>query len=149
MINRAGLVSLCRILNKNHIEYAVAGGYACALNGHIRMTEDIDLLIKDTDENLNNVVKAIHEIFPDLNEKIAPNDIRDNVVLKIIDYMEIDFSIKAWNVTYSDAEHDIKHVMIDGIDIPYLGVDMLIRSKETMREIDQWDVKILREIIRK
>jgi hypothetical protein len=149
MIDHAGLVSLCRILNKNHIEYTVAGGYACALNGHIRMTEDIDLLLKDTDENLSNVVIAIHDIFPDLNEKISPEDIRDNVVLKIIDYMEIDFSIKAWKVTYADAEYDIKHVVIDGVDIPYLGTDTLIRSKETMREIDQWDIKVLKALTKK
>ncbi len=33
-----------------------------------------------------------------------------------------------------------------GVDIPFLGLDSLIKSKDTMREIDQWDVKILLEI---
>ena len=36
--------------------------------------------------------------------------------------------------------------MTEDIDIPFLGLDALIKSKETMREVDQWGVKVLREI---
>ena len=68
------------------------------------------------------------------------------MVLKIIDWMEIDFSIRAWTVDYAGAVDDIEHVLIDGIDVPFLGIESLIRSKSTMREIDMWDVKVLRRI---
>lgn len=126
--------------------YAVAGGYACALNGHVRMTEDYDILLRDDDDNIRKAIEAIRDIFPSIHDAISITDIRDNVVLKIADDIEVDFSIKAWTLDYTGAATDIRHAEIDGVDIPFLGIDALIRSKETMREIDQWDVKVLREI---
>lgn len=146
MIGRGRLAEICGILNARGVRYAVAGGYACALNGHLRMTEDIDILLLNNEENLNRTITAIRDIFPAIEDEITISDIRDNVVLKIVDDIEVDFSIKAWTVEYSGAEADISHTMIDGVDIPFLGIDSLIISKETMREVDQWDVKVLREI---
>ena len=35
---------------------------------------------------------------------------------------------------------------IEGIEIPNMGIDVLFKSKDTYREIDKWDVKILNEI---
>jgi len=75
MIDKSLLARVCGVLNRHSVKYAVAGGYACALSGHIRMTEDID--------------------------------------------------------------------------IPFLGLETLIKSKETFREIDQWDIKVLKEIQKK
>jgi len=146
MIDRDRLTKVCDILNRRGVVYAVAGGYACAFHGHTRMTEDVDILLRDDDENLEKAITAIRELFPSIQDDITVSDIRDNVVLKVIDEIEIDLSIKAWTVNYSNAEGDIRHVEINGIDIPYLGMDSLIKSKETMREVDQWDVKVLREI---
>lgn len=146
MIDRSRLATVCRILNRHGVAYAVAGGYACALNGHVRMTEDCDILLRDDDDNIRKAIEAIRDIFPSIHDHISIADIRDNVVLKVADDIEVDFSVKAWTLDYAGAVADIKHSEIDGVDIPFLGIDALIKSKETMREIDQWDVKVLREI---
>ncbi|MBP7585896.1 MAG: hypothetical protein KBA61_17760 [Spirochaetes bacterium] len=146
MIDRHRLVKICGVLNRHGVVYAVAGGYACALHGHARMTEDVDILLLNDTGNLEKAIAAIRELFPAVVDDIGVSDIRENVVLKVVDDIEVDLSVKAWTVDYSDAEPDILHAEIDGIDIPYLGIGTLIRSKETMREIDQWDIKVLREI---
>ncbi|TAL33611.1 MAG: hypothetical protein EPN93_13405 [Spirochaetes bacterium] len=146
MIDQSRLADICAILNRHGVVYVVAGGYACALNGHVRMTEDIDILLLDETENLEKAILCIREIFPSINDEIIVADIRDNVVLKVADDIEVDFSIKAWTMDYSGAQSDIRHRVIDGVDIPFLGLDSLIKSKDTLREIDQWDVRVLREI---
>jgi len=110
------------------------------------MTEDVDILLRNDTANLEKAISAIREIFPAIVDDISVSDIRDNVVLKVVDDIEVDLSIKAWTVEYADAESEILHTVIDGIDIPYLGLDALIQSKGTMREIDQWDIKVLQEI---
>ncbi len=144
-----GLKDVCAVFNHNKVEYMIAGAHACALQGHIRATEDIDILIKNSPENLERTVMALMEIFPDLPEKITTHDISDNIVLKIADDIEVDVSISAWSVSYDEALPGKENTVIDGVDIPYLGIKELIRSKSTSREIDIWDVRILEEILRK
>ena len=143
---RDDLVRVCRVMNEHRAEYLVIGGNACALNGYVRATEDIDLLVKDDDVNLERTISAIKTLLPGIKEEITTQDIRDNIVLKILDEIEIDISINAWSLDYNEGLSDKKTINIDGVDIPYIGIDALIKSKSTYREIDQWDVKILNEI---
>ena len=148
MMERTNLLHVCSILNKYNVKYIICGAYACALNGHIRATNDIDIIVDDDIKNLNNVIKSIQEIFPNLREEISIQDIQNNVVLKIIDDIELDISRSAWKVNYKEAKQDFKTVVIEETNIPYLGLESLMRSKETLREIDQWDLKVLRTIWR-
>lgn len=55
------------------------------------------------------------------------------------DEVEVDVSTTAWKVTYSDAFPKARDVVIEGIRIPFLGLDDLIASKETYREQDAFD----------
>ncbi len=139
-------MGICRILNANDVKYAVVGAHACALHGHIRATEDYDILVEKSPRNLDLVILTLEELFPDLPEKPTVRDILENVVLKIVDGIELDISIQAWSVDYETAVPDLQHAIIDGVSIPYLGLESLITSKSTAREIDQWDVRVLREI---
>ncbi len=50
---------------------------------------------------------------------------------------------------FDEAIKDVRKVYIDAVEVPYLGIDTLIKSKQIMREIDQWDVRVLTEIRRK
>ncbi len=118
------------------------------MNGHIRTTEDIDVLLDDDESNLKKAIQCIYEIFPGIQEELSIGDIKENVVLKIMDDFEVDFTIKAWTVGYAEADKDKKITVIDGIEIPFMGIDVLIKSKDTYREIDKWDVKVLNEIKR-
>jgi hypothetical protein len=45
----AELFGLIESLNAAGVEYAVCGGIALAIHGHPRFTQDIDLLVQDTD----------------------------------------------------------------------------------------------------
>jgi hypothetical protein len=52
-------------------------------------------------------------------------------------------------VSYAEAIPTALHTMIEGVDVPYLDLAMLIASKDTYRDQDQVDVQILREIARR
>lgn len=137
------LLRVCDTLNKNNVNYLIIGAYACALHGHIRATQDVDILLETSDKNINFAIKAMHELLPNLPEKITIADIKENVVLKLIDEIEIDLSTTAWSITYQSAVNNHLKKIIDGIEVKYLSLDDLIQSKDTLREIDMWDVKIL------
>lgn len=146
MISYNNLSEVCSIFNRHNVQYIVSGGYACALHGHVRATNDIDMLVKNTEENLKKILLCVRELFPDIDEDITIDDIRNNIVLKIVDRFEIDISLKAWIVEYEDAIDHVQEKEIDGVKIPFLGLDDLIKSKTSYREIDSWDAKVLSEI---
>lgn len=143
------LIELCRLLNKAEIRYMVIGAYACALHGHNRATYDIDFLFEKSQENLQKLVIVLKRLYPHLANEISVDDILENIVLKIQDEPELDISIQAWDLSYDEALSDMQTRTIEGVEVKFLGIQSLIKSKRTMREQDQWDVKILIDIAKR
>ncbi len=140
------LVRVCLLLRKNKVNFVIIGARACALHGYVRATEDIDILIQKEKSNLEKVIQAVKELYPQMEEEITPDDFYTSIVIKILDEPELDLTISAWALTYEEAQKDICKIILDEVEIPYLGLESLIKSKETEREQDIWDVKVLKEI---
>ena len=51
----------------------------------------------------------------------------------------MDVSTHAWKVSYDDAIGSARDVVIEGVRVPFLSLDWLIASKETVREQDTLD----------
>ena len=58
----------------------------------------------------------------------------------------IDIFTAAWRMKYEDAEPRSSIVEVDGVDIPLIGLDYLIQTKQTGRPLDAADVEALEEI---
>ena len=127
----------------------IAGAQACILHGVIRTTEDVDILIEATEENCRKVLAALSRLEDGAAKELAPQDLLENVVVKIADEVEVDVSTHAWKVSYEDAVASALEAFIEGIEVPYLGFDCLIASKETYREKDALDIMRLRATRRK
>ncbi len=55
-----------------------------------------------------------------------------------------ELSTHAWEVSYADAIADAQLAVVEGVHVPFLGLDALIASKEAYREQDAADrVKLL------
>lgn len=134
------LVRVCALLNAEKANYVIVGGQAAILHGVIRTTEDVDLLIEPSEENCRRVLSALANLADGAAKELSPRDLIDNVVVKIADEVEVDVSIHAWKVDYADAKPSAMETVIDGVRIPYLGLDKLIESKSTNREQDRLDV---------
>jgi len=140
------LIRVCALLNAAGARYLVAGGYACILHGLVRTTEDVDVLIEATEENCTRVIQALSQLQDGAAAELTPRDLLENVVVKIADEVEVDVSTQAWKVTYGDAIGSARELIVDGVRIPYLGLDSLIASKETYREQDRLDLLRLRQL---
>ena len=140
----AALLRVCDLLNKHAAEYMVAGGYACILHGLVRTTEDVDILIAESPENYRRVIDALTELEDHAARELTPQDLAENVVVKVADEVEVDVSRWAWKVSFADAAPRVRSVEISGVHIPFLGLSDLIASKETYREQDRADLARLR-----
>ena len=140
------LVRVCGLLNKHAAQYLIVGARACWLHGYIRTTMDVDILIPEDVENHARVIAALSELEDGAAKELTPQDFVENVVVKIADEVEVDVSTRAWKVSYVDALDGALRVTIEGVEIPYIGLDALIASKETYRDQDRVDVARLKAL---
>jgi hypothetical protein len=136
-------LELCRLLNQYEVRYLICGGYAGILHGNLRVTEDVDLLIEESRENYRSLITALSNYGDGSGRELTEDDIINNIIVKVGDVITIDISRRAWNVTYAEAAPNAAKLTINEVEIPYLGLDDLIRSKQTYREKDKLDIQML------
>jgi hypothetical protein len=130
------LLKVCQLLNRAGARYLVIGGHACILHGLVGTTEDVDILIPEDEANCRRVIEGLSGMEDGAAKELEPRDLLENVVVKISDEVEVDVSTRAWKVTFEEAELHARRVEIDGVMVPFPGLDALIASKETCREQD-------------
>ncbi|HBL18203.1 MAG TPA: hypothetical protein DD417_15975 [Elusimicrobia bacterium] len=65
-------------LNEHHVDFMIIGGWAVAYHGHLRMTEDLDIFIRPTEDNAKRAVAALEDAggaCPELKPEVF---LRDN-----------------------------------------------------------------------
>ena len=65
MIDLDRLLDLVRALNREGVEYAVVGAVALGLHGLARATEDLDLFVRPTPDNVARFKQALYSLWPD------------------------------------------------------------------------------------
>ncbi|NLG34650.1 MAG: hypothetical protein GX548_04775 [Lentisphaerae bacterium] len=142
------LLTVCALLNRHGARYLVVGGHALILHGLVRTTEDVDLLIEEDEDNFKRVISALSELEDHAAAELTPADLSENVVVKVADEIEVDISRRAWKLSYADAFPNALSVVIDGVDVPYLSLSDLIKTKETYRAKDRADLEQLQRLTR-
>ena len=56
------VLGVAALLEAEGVEYALIGGYALALQGIVRLTEDVDILVEPTLENARRWVRALSKL---------------------------------------------------------------------------------------
>lgn len=140
-------LGLMTSFDKNDVEYIVIGGLAINLHGFARNTEDIDLFIQPSRENIENLRNSLFEIFhdDDINEITFEELLKYPVIRYISDSgIYIDIIVKLGETfNFSDLHHDTRE--INGVKIKFADLQTLYKLKEkTYREIDQLDLKFLK-----
>jgi hypothetical protein len=148
MSEETPLLRVCSLLNKHGAKYLVVGGRACWLHGYVRATLDVDILIPEDLENHKRIIAALSELRDGFASELTPRDFVDNIVVKIADEVEVDVSTRAWTVTFEDARKSALRRTIEDLEVPYIDLPTLIRSKSTHRQQDKVDVERLRAIQR-
>ena len=146
MSEQAPLLRVCSLLNKHRAQYLIIGARACWLHGYVRATMDVDILVPEDLENHARVIAALSELEDHAATELTPQDLAQNVVIKIADEVEVDVSTRAWKVSYADAIGTSLKATIEGVKVPYVDLQTLIKSKSTQREQDKVDVQRLRSL---
>ena len=140
------LAIVCALLNAARVRYAVVGGFAVALHGVIRATKDVDILIDPTLDNTRRTLRALEGLAFGIAGDVSAADVVGQPITIIGDTPRVDLLTLAWSVRYADARPGLLHATVDGVDVPYVDLEMLIRSKQTGRLQDRADVEALERV---
>lgn len=143
------LAVLARELNRLGARYIVIGGVAINRLGFIRATDDLDLLVARDQANQKLVKKAL-EVLPDKAVRELKNeDLSAWVVVRVNDEITVDLMTEASGISYLEAEPFIEWEMIEGVKVPFAGLELMLRFKQGLREKDVLDRQFLEERKRK
>lgn len=151
---------ILKAFHKHRVKYVVVGGIAFNLLGCFRATEDLDILVDMTDDNLFKVVKILRQKKYYVKQPVDPLRIADEATRK--DWIknknmlafcfykdtgeQVDIIIES-PLQYADAIKKAEWVKVDKISLPVIAIDDLIKMKaKTGRDKDKSDVLELRKM---
>lgn len=138
------LKAICKHLNDEGAKYMLIGGFAMAYHGMPRMTEDIDLLVDPSTENIEKIKKALLFLKDKASSEIKSDDVEQYSVVRIADEIVIDLLKKACNVRYHDAIKTAENLNLEGVAIPVANIDTMIKMKQGIRPRDKEDLQFLK-----
>jgi hypothetical protein len=137
-------------LHDAKVRFIVAGGFAVALNGFARMTEDIDLLLDSESLNLQQFISFM-ECYGDGNAKgLTLEELADENpgCIRIIEEFPIDLFVRLGGKSYEQWIPETICIEIENRSILSLNRAALIEMKRSSyREKDQIDVIALQRLI--
>jgi hypothetical protein len=137
---------LLALLAGSGVRFTLVGGLAVSLNGFVRTTEDMDILVDDDPGNLERLLNSLRQFGQGYAAELTPADFIDEEgALRIREEFDLDIFVRMRGHKYGDLIPYIRiHAMKDGTQIPYLGFDGLLLLKSgSFREKDQIDVAAL------
>jgi len=137
---------VCRLLNRERVQYVLIGGAAAALHGVIRPTKDVDVLLEPTVENARRALRALQGLAFRVVGELDPERVAAAPFTIVGDVPRVDLLTVACGVTYDEAIRTCVPVRLNGVVVPLADIDTLIRAKRTGRARDLGDIEELERL---
>ncbi|WP_018968742.1 hypothetical protein [Rubritalea marina] len=137
------------LLVKNSIKFTTVDGIAVCLNGYVRLTEDVDILIAKDKSNIEKLIEALSGFGEGFASELEVGDFTDEEgairIIESVENCQINIFVRMRGLHLEDFREDIQYFEAgDTTEIPYLGSKSLIQLKSgTVREKDRVDVSVL------
>ena len=137
--------SLLVKLSRAGVDYLVA----VCLNGFVRATQDLDLLVEASPANLRRLLACLATFGEGFARELSPEDFpMEEGAVRVNEDFTVDLFALMRSRTFVDFAATARRLEIDEIVVRYLAPESLIELKSaSARENDRLDVAALREII--
>ncbi len=139
------VLRVAALLEEEHVEYTLIGGYALALQGIVRLTEDVDILVEASIENARRWVRALSRLPDGAARELVGDDTlhQEPYAIRINDEFTVDVMNSASGFSWQDMLPYRRRV--DGINV--MSLEGLLRMKEHGRLKDRADAEAIRKAL--
>lgn len=141
------LLKICRALNAAKARYVVIGGMALVYHGFNRGTEDIDLLVDRAASNIARLRAALAVLPDNAAAQLEDTDIETYGTVRIADEVVVDLMGSACGIDFAQAVTMIEVAEFEGVRIPFASAELLLKTKQTVREKDAIDRLFLERLL--
>jgi hypothetical protein len=138
---------MLQLLLEEQVDFIIVGAYALGAHGYPRATGDIDIWVKPNNTNSRKLYKALARFGAPLEQIEIDDFSMEGIIFQIgLIPRRIDIITKIDGVTYEEADEDKITVEVEGLMLPVISLDKLIKNKmATGREKDELDIKTLKK----
>ena len=135
-------LKLLKRVEEEGAQCVLVGGQAVRLNGFVRATEDVDVLLKQGRINGEKVIRALSflpssaELDLSWFEPLADGEVED---IRVADDLLVDLLFAANGQTYESLAKHIVQIHIESVEVWLLNIDGLLKTKTDYREKDILD----------
>jgi len=146
--NFSEFLKIIEEMEKEGVSYFIIGGFALVLHGIPRFTEDIDIVIKNDEDNINKLRKVLFRIYND--DELKEITFAEIEKYPVIRYgsptgVYIDIMTKLGGKVLFD-ELEFREFEIEGKRIKIATLKSLYETKKnSLREKDKMDVTYILE----
>ena len=144
-MDQDALLQLLARFQSEGVQYILVGGHAVRLNGFVRATEGIDILLPSSLENGRRVIRALDFLSSsrDLNPEwfnVPPGDPEN---IRISDDLLIELLFAANGLTYEALQPHVRTLEIEGVTVSTLDIEGLLKTTTDYRDKDRIDREAL------
>ena len=148
---RDPLLQLLQRLQDEGVRYILVGGQAVRLNGFLRNTEDIDLLLPSSVENGERLIRAL-DFLPGakaLDPRWFSPPAGDPENIRVADDLLVDILFSANGETWESLQPHVVRTEVEGVPVVTLDIEGLLKTKTDYRDKDRIDREALGRLLRR
>ncbi|MAS95101.1 MAG: hypothetical protein CMO55_18045 [Verrucomicrobiales bacterium] len=140
------------LLINAEVNFIVVGGLAVTLNGYVRLTEDVDILVDLDPDNLHRLISTLSQFGDGYGGEMTLDDFTpDPGAIRLIEESEnlqVDIFSCMDGLSYSQIIHGTEEGQLGAKKFAYASKAQLIRFKSSsVREKDRIDVSAMKQLI--
>jgi hypothetical protein len=141
--------SLLVELVRADVDFAAVGGVAISLNGFVRGTEDVDILVHNSPDNLRKLLDCLKNWGEGWARELKIEDFAvEEGSIRVMENFDLDIFVKMRGKTLDDFRPNLRYFDSDGARIAYLSpADLIFLKEGSWREKDKLDVAAMKEIL--
>jgi len=139
------LLEFLRLLGRHEVRYLVVGGYAVAVHGYVRATNDLDVFVEASQSNAKKLITVFREFgFRSAKIEEALFLTPGTIVRVGVPPIRLEVLNKISGVEFEDCHQHRLEVLIDDTPIQFIGRNELLTNKRASgRTKDLADVEYL------
>lgn len=139
------------LLARSEVRFLLVGGLAVTLHGYSRLTEDVDILLESSPDNLGKFLATMATYGEGFASELTVEDFDEEEgairIVEASEFCQIDVFTRMNGSSYHDFVSEAASLVIGDSTVMYASKETLIELKaHSAREKDRLDVHALKQL---
>jgi len=141
------LKKLLAALHREGADYLLIGAYALLAHGYPRATVDIDLIVPARRDAAEPIRRALLVLADRSARALAPEWFEEGEGIRVADEIVVDLVFRTCGETFESLRPFEITIDLDGVPLRTVNLEGLLRTKQSARERDVSDRRIIEQAL--